>query len=69
MVKTFKKFTHCGDTYYVGVESPAHPRCGECGETIDEVEAVEVYDTNIKHGSKPVEKYSNVEQWKEENEH
>lgn len=63
---TYKKFTHCGDDYYVGISTPITPNCEECGEKIDEEPVVEVYDENILHDSKPVETFETVEDWKQD---
>lgn len=63
MSKAFKKHQHCGDTYYTGIHSHVNPVCGECGEKIDTVEAVEIYEDNILNDTKPVETYETVEQY------
>lgn len=64
MTKTFKKFTHCGNNYYVGVSTPITPECEDCGQTIEEEPVVEEFDDNIFKDTNPVETFESVEKWR-----
>lgn len=65
-MKAFKKFQHCGDTYYVGINSPVTPNCSECGEKIPELSRVEVYEDHVKQSTEPVKTFDTVEEYEEQ---
>lgn len=58
-MKPFLKYTHCGQTYYTGINAPSTPICSECGEKIKTLDAVEIYreDDNLTEDTKPVETF------------
>jgi len=64
MSKAFKTFEHCGDNYYIGINSHITPTCAECGEQIETEPIVEVYEDNILNDTKPVETFKSVEEYR-----